>query len=497
MKNAKTASADNSARPANDNKRTFGETAAAKIIDGWKGDFVSDAASAAFQFGMLVSANMLSLDRATYLVDQTFDMRKIDPMHRSTVKESFIGGRNTFVSRADFEKRIGPRSTELAPTQFEWADPSTIPKRDWIYGTHLLRRHVSATIASGAVGKTSLKIVEALALATGRPLLGKDVPNPQRVWLFNLEDDSDELRRRVTAAMIHYKITPEDIGDRLFIDGEKSLVITETTREGTEIRLPIVNALVHALLKRKIDVLYVDPFISSHDAPESDSGAMDLVMKAGWVPVARDADCAVELCHHTTKADASSGMATAMSGRGSGAVVFACRSVQVLNPMSFDQARAAALENPSGFFSAKDDKQNLTLKSNKLDWYKMVSVPLGNGKGNLANVLCDHIGVVTRWEWPSKTSFAEGVSDAELDEIKVRLRQGAHRKDGQATAWAGYAIASVLGLGSSRETLEDHDKQRIKKMIDAWVKAGHLKIYEERVNRDPNPKQFVTAADPA
>ena len=35
---------------------------------------------------------------------------------------------------------------------------------------------VSMTIASGAVGKTSLKIVEGLALATGRPLLGVDVP---------------------------------------------------------------------------------------------------------------------------------------------------------------------------------------------------------------------------------------------------------------------------------------------------------------------------------
>jgi hypothetical protein len=47
-------------------------------------------------------------------------------------------------------------------------------------------------------------------------------------------------------------------------------------------------------------------------------------------------------------------MATAMSGRGSGAVVFACRSVQVLNPMSHEEAKAAALESPVGYFSAKD-----------------------------------------------------------------------------------------------------------------------------------------------
>jgi len=69
--------------------------------------------------------------------------------------------------------------------------------------------------------------------------------------------------------MIHYKIKPEDIGDRLHIDGEKSLLISTTTRQGTTIRTPVVDALVEAIEALEIDVLFVDPFISSHDAPES------------------------------------------------------------------------------------------------------------------------------------------------------------------------------------------------------------------------------------
>jgi RecA-family ATPase len=68
------------------------------------------------------------------------------------------------------------------PTVFEREVPTKLPVRDWIYGKHLIRRHVSATIASGAVGKTSLKIVEALALAIGRALLGQDLPKRSRVW---------------------------------------------------------------------------------------------------------------------------------------------------------------------------------------------------------------------------------------------------------------------------------------------------------------------------
>src|SRR5258707_4463356 len=321
----------------------------------------------------------------------------------------------------------------------------------WIYGRHLIRRHVSATIASGAIGNTSLKIVEALALATGRSLLGQDVPKRSRVWLFNLEDDMIELRRRVSAAMIHYNIKPSDIGDRLHIDGEKSLVITKTTRQGTIINVPVVDAVVEAVEALEIDVLFVDPFISSHDAPESDSGAMDLVMKSGWVRVAREGNCAVELCHHTTKADTSSGMATAMSGRGSGAVVFACRSVMVLNPMTNEEAKAAALQSPSGYFSAKDDKQNLTLKTGTRDWYKMESVSLGNGgKGNLSILRSDSIGVVTRWQWPTQASFVEEVTGQQLQAIKDRLKAKAYRKDAQSKSGAGYVVAAGLCIGTSK-----------------------------------------------
>jgi hypothetical protein len=145
-------------------------------------------------------------------------------------------------------------------------------------------------------------------------------------------------------------------------------------------------------------------------------------MKSGWVRVAREGNCAVELCHHTTKADSSSGMATAMSGRGSGAVVFACRSVMVLNPMTHEEAKAAALQSPSGYFCAKDDKQNLTLKTGTRDWCKMESVSLGNGgKGNLSILRSDSIGVVTRWQWPTHASFTEDVTGQQLEAIKERL----------------------------------------------------------------------------
>lgn len=478
-------------------KPSYVDVAAATVLSNWKGDSVSDAATAAFNLGLIHSSSGTGLDKMKEYVSKGFKKRRIDDIHWSTICNNFDAGRGAVVTPEQIRKQFCPapaKAPYFDPSVFEWSDPAEIPPRDWLYGRHLIRRHVSATIAAGAAGKTSLKIVEALALASGRPLLGIDVPKRLRVWLVNLEDDLIELRRRVSAAMIYYNIRPEDLGDRLCMDGETSLVITRTERNGTKIVQPVVDALVDAIEGREIDVLIVDPFISSHDAPESDSGAMDLVMKAGWVVVARDANCAVELCHHTTKSDAASGMATAMSGRGSGAVVFACRSVQVLNPMTPDQAKAAGLDSPVGYFSAKDDKQNLTQKSGSLDWYRMQSVSLGNGggTGNLSFLRADDIGVVTKWHWPSKSALVDEITPEQLQKIKDRLSDGMSRKDAQAAAWAGFVVADALGLGASKETLQDADRRRMKRLLDELLSAGHLKVCERKVNRET--KEFLATA---
>lgn len=173
-----------------------------------------------------------------------------------------------------------------------------------------------------------------------------------------------------------------------------------------------------------------------------------------------------------------------MSGRGSGAAVAASRSVQVLNPMSSDEAKAAGLDSPSGYFSAKNDKENNTPQSHLKDWYKMQSVSLGNGgTGNLGVLKSDQIGVVTRWQYPTNASFAEGVTDEQLQAVKNLLMLGEHRKDNQSAEWAGYAVGKVLGFGTSKADMKKDDKRRITRMLDTWVTEGHLEEYTAKVDR--------------
>ena len=70
-------------------------------------------------------------------------------------------------------------------------------------------------------------------MVSGRPLLGVRT-SQLRVWLWSLEDPREEMARRIQATAKHYRLTQDDIGDRLFLDSgrEQPLVIAEMQRTG-------------------------------------------------------------------------------------------------------------------------------------------------------------------------------------------------------------------------------------------------------------------------
>ena len=152
------------------------------------------------------------------------------------------------VHRADFPRERGDR----LPTAFVWRDPSTLPPRPWVYGQHLIRKQVSVTVAPGGVGKSSLTICEALAMASGRELLGDWTAQDLKVWIYNLEDPRDEMDRRIIAAMQHHDVAPDEIHGRLFVDTgrERELCTAIQTREGVQIIKPELDALAREIEAR-------------------------------------------------------------------------------------------------------------------------------------------------------------------------------------------------------------------------------------------------------
>jgi len=104
---------------------------------------------------------------------------------------------------------------ELHP--FRSFDLASLSPRRWLYGKHFQRRTVSATIAPGGAGKTSLCMVEAAAMATCRNLLGEQPTERLRVWYHNGEDSVEELNRRLGAICLHYGIPQEELQGWFFL----------------------------------------------------------------------------------------------------------------------------------------------------------------------------------------------------------------------------------------------------------------------------------------
>ncbi len=368
--------------------------------------------------------------------------------------------------RAEFPKE---RSDRL-PTEFVWRDPSAIPPRPWLYGQHLIRKQVSVTVAPGGVGKSSLTICEGLAMASGRDLLGDWTASGLKVWIYNLEDPRDEMNRRIIAAMQHHNVAPEEISGRLFVDTgrERELSTAIQTREGVQIVKPEMEALAQEIEACEIDVLIIDPFVSSHQVGENDNGAIDLVAKE-WARLADRCNCAIELVHHTRKTNGEE--ATTESGRGATALLAAARSGRVLNKMSNDMKAEAGVQNdPSTYFAVTRDKANLAPVGDRV-WRRMASVQLSNG---------DSVGVAEVWKWPD--TF-DGVSVADLLAVQHALDgQGRRYSDQAGGEWAGVTVAEVLGFDAQA------DRKRIKKIIDTWLKSGALvKGQKTGAQRKPVP----------
>ena len=147
-----------------------------------------------------------------------------------------------------------------------------------------------------------------------------------------------------------------------------------------------MNALADEINARAIDVLVVDPFVSSHQVGENDNGAIDAVAKE-WARLADRCNCAIELVHHTRKTNSEE--ATTESGRGATALMGAARSGRVLNKMSDEMKDEAGVrDDPATYFAVTRDKANLAPVGNR-EWRRMASVHLANG---------DCVGVVEAWE---------------------------------------------------------------------------------------------------
>ena len=236
-------------------------------------------------------------------------------------------------------------------------DDYIIPPREWLLGHTFCKKFLSSLIADGGVGKTALRIAQIGSLATGRSLTGEHVFRRCRALILSFEDDRDELRRRVYAAMLKHGIKPDELKGWLFLAAPKGLKLAQMV-DGS----PQVGAwkkmLRDAITTLKLDIVCLDPFVKTHAMNENDNNAIDFVCGL-LAEIGIDLDCAMDVPHHTNKGLAAAGDAN--KGRGATSAKDAARLVYTLTPMTPDEAEMFGLDEAERRFLVRYDSAKVNI----------------------------------------------------------------------------------------------------------------------------------------
>ena len=367
-----------------------------------------------------------------------------------------------------------PPEPQHWPTPATNFDSSVLPRREWIYGHDYIRKYVSVLASAGGIGKTSLTVVEALAIVTGRNLLDTHVKQQCNVWIVNLEDPRLEIEMRMLAAMQHYKIEPSEVRGKLFYDGEDTFAMTLAAegRDGLKTNDALLEMMTRKVREHNIGVVIIDPFVSTHLVNENSNSGIQAVV-AMIRKLARDTNSSVSLVHHVRKGNGDD--ATVDSVRGAGALIGAARAARVINRITEDDALRMGVDQKiaKGIFRVDDGKANLAPPADKAVYRRMIGVQIDNE---------EWVGVCVPFEMPDPF---DDVGPKELRKVQdmvagAEANEDPYRANVQAKHWVGNAVATVLGLDGSDKA----HRARIGMIMKTWIANDALRVETTESKRD-------------
>lgn len=395
-------------------------------------------------------------------------------------EEAFAKGKTTYYppkGKPDVDARKAngaahPEPEKAVPFPFHDAlveDESAIRRRRWVGGAGAFPRPKVACI-SGAPGthKTTVALSLSIMLAIGRAWAGLIDPEaPCRVLIACVEDDIDEVRRRVHAFVNANCDRPDEralIRKNLqIIDLSEEVPLYEVTSEGKTLARPAVKRLLASILAHRADLVVLDPLIELHTGEEQSNTAMLSVLRQLRM-IASECDCVVLVLHHETKAGDG---APLQRLRGAGSIGGAIRRHWSMRAMTQDEAKEMNIaEGLRDLYVKIEGGKNQYGRLRSTGWFAVEERELANGDG--AHLLVP-------WDPAPFTLTPELRADA----LRV-LQQGV---DGEPCSTSNNARASVR---KALETVSIPPRQ-----ADAVLKA--LKAtdgVEDRPWIGPHRKEF-------
>lgn len=355
---------------------------------------------------------------------------------------------------------------DIRPLFQSWEpiDFAEIPRRRWVYGNTYIRKFCSITVAPGGLGKSTLVLTEAIAMATGRNLLGVAPEGKLKVLYFNAEDPLVELQLRVAAICLRYGIDQRELVGQLYLQSgreQEILLAKGDPGELIEVAFQRIEGFVRFF---GIDVAILDPLANMHESEEDNRTYRKLGKRLSMT--AELYNLAIHLVHHTKKLNGMA--ATVEDSRGGSALIGAVRVARAVNPMDAEEAARFGLDTHIDHFRIEPaGKNNLARPADKAEWYVREGVLVPNG---------DYCAVVTRWTPPDPF---EGIGPEHAKRVQIALMDaepGAWRESPQASNWVGVLIGPIVGI----DPTDKGGKARLKGIIRQWVQSGVLRVEHVR-----------------
>ena len=336
---------------------------------------------------------------------------------RREVASMIVGGRRKWnAPNPSYELEEVPPLKPLKPNFLDSLNLAMLPRRRWLLGRSLLRGHMTLLVAPAGVGKSTHGIARAVAVATGRDIIGEPVHEQVKTWIYNIEDDTDELKRRLGAVLQYWSIPFAETRNLVAVNSgaDRPLLFARVDRNGTVIRQPDVDSCIEQIREHNIGLFVVDPFVETHEVNENSNEQIKMVA-AMFREVARATNCAVLLVHHTAKPPqgVSDGHAGNMNtARGASALVGIARVVQTLFAMSDKDAERydIASEERHLYLRLDDAKANLGLLNPNASWFRRIGVEIANG---------DEVGVLMPADLKARVDTATEEATPELHKTIV------------------------------------------------------------------------------
>lgn len=359
-----------------------------------------------------------------------------------------------------------------------------IPRRPWVAPGYALRGAVTVVTGPPSAMKSSLMLAWAVALALGLDYGDFRPQEAGKIVVYNVEDDREEQRRRLSAVLRQFDALPSDIEGKVVRTGPAGVgTLLEVDAEtGIVHETEAMLALRELLRQHAPDALIVDPLAELHTATENDNTALRSVA-ATLRALAAEFNIAVILVHHTRKGVVSPGDPDA--ARGASSLIGAGRVVLTLCGMSEEDAEMLGMaidrKTRSAYIRLDDAKQNYAALG-EARWYEKVVYALDNG---------EHVPAAVPWQAPDLWDcITVAVANRILDDIDAGM-EGARRysdapnaKD--RAAWK-VAVAHVPSL----------NEKQAREVVATWVKNRTLRVeeYEDPTDRRLRQGLFVNPAN--